>query len=46
LVALVFLAGRLKPDLASTFPAPRRAAIYLMGSLAAYWVIDRSANLF
>jgi len=29
-----------------TLPMPRRAAIYLMGSLAAYWVIDRSALLF
>lgn len=27
-------------------PLPERAAVYVMGSLAAYWVIDRSANLF
>ena len=25
---------------------PKRLAIYVMGSLAAYWVIDRSANIF
>jgi hydrogenase/urease accessory protein HupE len=46
LAALVFLAHRLKPDRAPTPPLPRRAAVYLMGSLAAYWVIDRSANIF
>jgi hydrogenase/urease accessory protein HupE len=27
-------------------PLPKRAAIYVMGSLAAYWVIDRGAKLF
>jgi hydrogenase/urease accessory protein HupE len=27
-------------------PLPKRAAIYVMGSLAAYWVIERSASLF
>lgn len=27
-------------------PLPTRAAVYVMGSLAAYWVIDRSAGIF
>jgi len=40
LAVLAFLVQRL------TIPLPRRAAIYVMGSLAAYWVIDRSANIF
>jgi hydrogenase/urease accessory protein HupE len=28
------------------FPAPTRAAVYVMGSLAAFWVFDRSAAVF
>lgn len=39
LTALAFLVQRLE------LPLPRRAAIYAMGSLAAYWVIDRSVNI-
>ena len=45
--ALAFLLARATQGRPSPLPAeiPRRAAIYLMGSMAAYWVIDRSVNL-
>jgi hypothetical protein len=45
LAAFAYLAHRLTPDLVSNHPLSRRAAIYAMGSLAAYWVIDRGANI-
>ncbi len=46
LASLAFMARRLAPEFASTHPLPRRAAVYAMGSMAAYWVIDRSTIAF
>jgi hypothetical protein len=46
-LAFVILLGGLSVAVQRlALPLPKRAAVYIMGSLAAYWVIDRSANLF